>query len=547
MTWRGIVTLVVASLVFCGSWACSQPDSNNNNTNSNANTNNTNTEQPRPRPRVEPPKRSVSVTVSEDKTKQQTVSPRFLSFAVDTAQMAGGVFWDPKAENTSTAGSAKVDPYDFSRPKLRRLAQELSPAYIRIGGTAADETYYDLSDKPVTKPPNHYEWVLTKVMWDNFHDFVTKLNFRVLFTLNAGRGPRDKDDVWLPDNSRTLLKYAKSKKTPVDVWELGNEVNGFALLLGLKLDENGYTRDLKAAKKLLSEEFPEAKLAGPSCAFWPELGDFASFYSRFMPVGGKVLDIVTWHYYPQQSKRCPTAVRRATPELMMQPENLAELDKWADRVEKFKNEHAPNSTVWLGETGNAQCGGEPKVSNTFVGGFWWLDQLGRIARRGQKVVIRQTLSGSDYGLINDQTLKPNPDYWNSVLWKRLMGEKVMPVTLSSSNEKHLMAYAHCSAKPANAPTGSVTVLLLNVHLKDSIRVSLDNLKGSMNVYAVTSDALQSSKVMLNGKALVEEDDGAPPEIKADRQQPGGDKPYLDLGPRSYAFVVMPEANFSLCR
>ncbi len=266
-----------------------------------------------------------------------------------------------------------------------------------------------------------------------------------------------------------------------------------------------------------------------------------------MPVGGNVLDIVTWHYYPQQSRRCPTASRRATPELMMQPENLKELETWNDVIHKARDEHAPKATIWLGETGNAQCGGEPDVSDAFVGGFWWLDQLGRVARRGQQVVVRQTLSGSDYGLINDQTLKPNPDYWNSVLWKRLMGEKVMPVKLSNDSETHLMAYAHCSAQPAKAPKGSVTVLLLNVHRKESVRVSFENLKGNMHVYAVTADGLQAKTLKLNGETLVEGSDGAPPEFKVDVQEPGAEKPYLDLGPQSYAFVVMPDTDFALCR
>lgn len=545
--WRRWVCLVGVCLLVWGGWACSQPDTNTNNSNSNGNNNNTSSVKHRPRSQVEAPSRQVSVTVSEDSAQQKTVSPRFLSFAVDTGQMAGGVFWDPSAEGTSTSGSKKVDPYDFTRPKLRRMAKELSPAYVRIGGTAADETYYDMSDKPVTEAPEHYKFVLTKAMWDNFHDFVQELGFRVLFTLNAGPGPRDKDSVWQPDNAKTLLQYAKSKGTPVDVWELGNELNGYKLLLGLTLDGAGYTRDLKAAKALIQQETPGAKLAGPSCAFWPVLGDFASFYTNFMPVGGNVLDIVTWHYYPQQSRRCPTASRRATPDLMMKPENLAELETWADVIHKARDEHAPKATIWLGETGNAQCGGEPDVSDAFVGGFWWLDQLGRVARRGQQVVIRQTLSGSDYGLINDQTLKPNPDYWNSLLWKRLMGDKVMPVKLSTDSEAHLMAYAHCSAQPAKAPKGSVTVLLLNVHRKESIRVLLENLKGNMYVYAVTADGLQAKTLKLNGEVLVEGSDGAPPEFKVDVQEPGGEKPYLDLRPQSYAFVVMPETDFPLCR
>ena len=95
---------------------------------------------------------------------------------------------------------------------------------------------------------------------------------------------------------------------------------------------------------------------------------------------------------PKLPKRCPIATRRASPAVMLDPDNLAAVDRWAERIEDDVRAHAAQAEVWLGETGNAQCGGEPGVSDRFVGSLWWLDELGRMARRGQPVA----LSGVDW-------------------------------------------------------------------------------------------------------------------------------------------------------
>lgn len=76
-------------------------------------------------------------------------------------------------------------------------------------------------------------------------------------------------------------------------------------------------------------------------------------------------------------------------------------------------EHATD--VGLGETGHAQCGGQPGISENLISSFCWLDPLGKMARRGQPVVVRQTLLGGDDQLLDEETLEPTPDDWASLL------------------------------------------------------------------------------------------------------------------------------------
>jgi len=331
------------------------------------------------------------------------------------------------------------------------------------------------------------------------------------------------------------MEYAVQRGDPVVLWELGNEINAFLLAHGSVLSVDDYAADLATARALVDEVAPDALLAGPSSAYWPAIGDMTGFYPAFMPVGGHLLDAVTWHYYPMQSHRCPVASRPAGPEVMLDPVHLDEVHVWSDEIEGLAAQYAPGASVWLGESGNAQCGGEPDVSDTWAGSFWWLDQLGALAARGQPVVVRQTLSGSDYGLVDDVTLEPNPDYWVSVLHKRLMGPSVL--SASTQDTDRLRTYAHCDA---GGGAGAVAVALINLS-DQSMDVGID-LPGPALVYELTAFNLFSKTVYLNDETL--EAGGAVPDLVSYGDEREDARIVMDG--RSLAFVRMPDAAVDAC-
>lgn len=324
--------------------------------------------------------------------------------------------------------------------------------------------------------------------------------------------------------------------------------HGYPLLLGLHISPYEFVADAQTAAALIDEFDPSTPLAAPSSAYWPLAGEMRPLYAEFMANGGgEAIDMVTWHYYPQQSVRCPLATRRAEPGLMLDPANLDEVAVWAAEVESVREEYARSAPVWLGESGNAQCGGEPGISDAFEGGFWWLDQLGQLARRGQPAVIRQTLSGSNYGLIDEATLTPNPDYFSSVLWRRLMGTQVLRATVSGE-EPLLRAYAHCarSTAPGYRP-GAVTVLLLNLDPEQIAEVGFGGVAaGDAALYELTADSLSSRVMRLNGVELTVDADGAPPPLESVSRSPEGGASQVRIEPLSYAFVVLPEAAAAAC-
>jgi heparanase 1 len=477
-----------------------------------------------------------------------TVDERYLSVAVDTAEVVGATFWSADAGVEGAGGSAPVPPYDFTRPRLRRLAQELAPAYLRVGGTTADKVFYDLSDTPAASPPAPYKAVLTRAQWDGVNGFAAALGYQVVFTLNAGPGPRDATNAWQPDNARSLLEYTHAKQYPIALWDFGNEANAYpvTMSLGYKVTAAQLAKDVAVARALVDQATPGALLAAPSSAYWPVAGEIIPLYTDFMAAGGGAsIDVVTWHYYPQQSRRCPLATRRASPDLMFDPTTLNEIDGWAALVESRRDTYAKGKPVWLGETGNAQCGGEPGVSDAFAGGFWWLDQLGRVARRGEPVLVRQTLSGSNYGLIDDDTLDPRPDYWTALLWRRLMGRRVLDAP--SGTDPLLRVYAHCTrdGAPAAAP-GAVTLAVVNLDRSSAVSLVLDAFGEAADVYELSSPDAGSTETHLNGSLLGADPDGAPPPLAPNTIHRDGSGLRAIFGAATYGFVVLPGAAAPAC-
>jgi heparanase 1 len=485
----------------------------------------------------DPSARVRAVRISERVAAE--VDRRFVSFAVDSAQLVGGSWWTAEPRPNSTTGDAPQPVFDWRRARLRRLAAPLAPAFLRLGGSAADEIWYDLSEDP-GPPPEGFDLVMTAHQWDEAMRFARDLGFDVLFTLNAGPGPRDVRGAWSSTNARALMAHAAARSDPVAVWELGNEVNAFPVIHGFtfRVSPEQYASDVRAARSLVDELTPEARLAGPSSAYWPELGEVPQFYESFMPLGGAALDVITWHYYPQQSRRCGLRARPASAELMQDPNALDEVRKWAETVESAAQAHAPGAPVWLGETGNAQCGGEPGVSDSYPGGFWWLDQLGLMARRGQPVVVRQSLTGASYGLLTEPDLQPRPDYWTTLLFRRLMGPRVLRVEVP--DDRRLRVYAHC------APGGGVGVAALNLHRERGAKARLEGLEVERARAFRLEPRSAGAELALNGEVLRLDVNGDLPSLEGAPETLDRDAPELWVPAGSYALFLLEDARLSAC-
>jgi heparanase len=493
------------------------------------------------RPPAQPPGAEPVVLHLDLEHPLERVDERFLSVALDTSTLLGGHFWSASGRVEVGRGSERVLPVDLSRRRLIELSRRLAPAYLRVGGTEADHVFYAVGAARGQARPAEFELQLDEPVWNGLQAFSRATGLDLFFTINAGPSARDGSGAWRGGNAERLLDYAAARGDDVAVWELGNEVNGYWFIHGLLEQPSGkrYAQDLWEFRRTVAKRFPGARIAGPASAFLPLVGeplfDGFGFSEDVFAAAGGALDIVSWHYYPEQSRRCPVATRRARPGHLLGPAELDEAWRWSEELRALRDRYAPRARLWLGETGPAQCGGEPGWSDRYASGLWWLDQLGSAARSGQAVVVRQALIGSDYGLLDANTLEPRPDYHNSLLWRRLMGKAVLDVRQDTPHPS-LRAYAHCSARGAG-----VSLLVLNSSTQHTARFRVEGAPAESIRYDLSAPALDSPTLYLNGRALR----GEPRELEG--RAIGDTDLELGVAPASYTFFELPSWAVAACR
>ena len=69
--------------------------------------------------------------------------------------------------------------------------------------------------------------------------------------------------------------------------------------------------------------------------------------------------------------------------------------------------------------------------------------------------MHNTLASSDYGLLDENSFAPRPNYWGALLWRKFMGTTVLDAGASPMASLHL--YAHCFRGSA----GGVAILVIN--------------------------------------------------------------------------------------
>ena len=109
---------------------------------------------------------------------------RLVSYNVEMTEVTGGTFWkaytpaqiagtEPFVLKGGFLGNATAstdlmqyyDPIDLSDKKLRKLAKEIGPAWVRVSGTWSTKTYYDFDGHTNGVIPEGYSAILTREQW----------------------------------------------------------------------------------------------------------------------------------------------------------------------------------------------------------------------------------------------------------------------------------------------------------------------------------------------------------------------------------------------
>ena len=166
--------------------------------------------------------------------------------------------------------------------------------------------------------------------------------------------------------------------------------------------------------------------------------------------------------------------------------------------------------------------------------------LGMAASHGHSVVIRQSLYRSHYALLGEDLL-PNPDYWLSVLYKKLVGTGVLKLWKGQGEKAStLRLYAHCSE------TRSIVMFGANISDKPAVVLLDSPLNQSTIGHYILSPPegdLQSRGILLNGNLLELKSDGTLPELKP-RQTSKSD--LLMMKPYEMAFWTFDSLSPAVC-
>ena len=384
-----------------------------------------------------------------------TVSKSFVSFTMDAGET--GRWYEEKAAF-------------WYNELARALAKPLAPAFFRYGGTGEDYTRYDFPGEAgkfvCPESAGRACPVMNGTVFKGLVDFSKAAGWQLIYGANLISN-RDAQNAWDPAPFNSLLRYADDQGYALAGWELGNEPDlkckaGHVRHVNCTMPQDAavppaqVAKDFGAFKALLrgSAVQKDALLLGPDVAGTPS----SSFVTPFLEAAApQLLDVLTWHFYYGPGSSRPHGLPASSFSTPATLDRFLHSASQALSVSHAAQAAGKSKQVWAGETSSTYGGGTANASAGFSAGFMWVDKLGLAANLGHKVVCRQVFAHSRYSVIGDDNL-PNPDYWSSVLWRRLVGSHVIAVGGGLAPGRAVRTYAFCAAEDyfSHAQVGAVS-------------------------------------------------------------------------------------------
>ena len=500
---------------------------------------------------------AAAATISPSTLPQlTTIDERFQSYNVEMAEVIGGNFWKPYAARKPKTATKPITsfeigkdptmfekraPVDLTNARLRKLAAALGPAYVRVSGTWANSVFFQDTDAREAGPtPSGYQSVLTRSQWAGVIAFTRAVDAKLVTSFAISSGVRDAKGIWTPAQAQPLVAYTKSIGGTITAAELFNEPT-IAASGGAPDGYNAatYARDEAAFRTFVQASAPDMLIVGPG-----SVGEGGvTVVPPTMPMLHSAdllgtdpkpkFDVFSYHYYGAVSKRCEAMGPGlgTTAAAALSEKWLSQTDGVFDFYKPLHAKYAPGTPIWITETADAACGGNPWGS-TFLDTFRYVDQMGRLAKRGVKAIFHNTLASSEYGLIDQSDFRPRPNYWAALLWRRLMGTVVLD---AGASREGLHLYAQC----LRGHPGGVALLAINNSRTDRSEITLPT--ASVR-YTLSAPTLQSASVMLNGLPLRLDPNDDLPEINGRATAAGP----IQFDPATVTFLAIPEAANTAC-
>jgi heparanase 1 len=437
---------------------------------------------------------------------------------------------------------------NFSDPQFVYLATQIgAPGRIRFGGTGNDDLWYELGTAPpcasATRSTSASYECLNQTVWDSLVSLSTASGAPLIFGLNihpANSGDSPPKGPWNATNARAALTFAKAQGAPIYGLELGNEQNtimtateqaaAFRVLSGVVDDVWGTSTDRPLLFGPDPHSFKDAGSALPVTV---------RYISDFVAAAGDILSFATHHEYIEID-----ADNVLDPVFLDLTRTIAQavvagVRNVSATVGIVAGEIGPHNGGTYGPGGvTPNCAGN-KVCGRFGSALWYADSMATKAAAGYALYCRQDIIGADYGLINSTSLAPSADYWLLVLWKRLIGSKVLAVS-GLAPPSTTRAYAFCAAPSAAATATLVLINLANASACVGLPAGFAQPGVPLTQYSLTPGAggVTSAGTLLNGATLALGADGTLPSLVGKSvPQAGG----VALPPVSVTLLTVPLA------
>lgn len=500
------------------------------------------------------------VTLSSSLSVIRTVNDKLMSYNVEFTEVTGGTFWKaytPEqiagteefsvsedfniANPTAMADLMQVyPPINLYDEKLRKLAKEFGPVWVRVSGTWATKTYYDFEGITNGVAPEGYQSVLTKEQWKGVLDFVKAIDAKLLISVNNCEGLHKASEPWNPGQAELLFRYSRDYGVPIAAAEFVNEPN----MLALSGCPEGYTaadyaRDQDLFHKWVRENYPGTLIVGPCSTEGIAMGEedskagagigdvFPTAATAALMAGTtEPLDVYSYHYYNGISERMAAILPQAhwKPDTTLSEAYLAVAGNTAKGNCANRDRYCPDGEMWVTESGDAGGGGDTWAS-TYVDVFRTLNELGEFATITDGVIFHNTLASSDYGFLKHGSFDPRPNYFAVLLWNRIMGTTVYDTKEALREGAHVYAHSRRDGKDG------IAYLVINNSKTKATTVTLPK---TAEVYKLSAPTLRSAAMCLNGKELVLGANNELPEMAPEIREAG----VVELEPSTIMFAVI---------
>lgn len=321
-----------------------------------------------------------------------TVDSHFLSVTLDMGMFVPGApFWNDPLRASGH--------FPFENRALRTLSRQLSPAWLRVGGTTADRSFYHL---PGTE--NHhrdgYRYILSHTIIDDMLDFSLSAGLDVLFNINSGAGPRNgmPDSAWNGTNAQALIQYIVQhpKGHVVRGWHLGNEPELYPPELSVTASR--LSRDYAAFHQMIHRIYETSHLRTPLIVGPCSINYGHPIFGGFIAQAGNYIDAVSYNFYPLTSSWCAAADNpgHSTIEKAIGPSVIDSFAGIANNIQGIVRRSFPsrNLPLWLVESGLSVCGGQSGVDDRYVYLLTFLNSMASTAFQSLQVHCHQSLIGS---------------------------------------------------------------------------------------------------------------------------------------------------------